>query len=132
MNVLEVHLEIDYDTCPLCMDHIEDNNSKVLGCQHNFCLSCIDGWLKEHCVCPLCDYNVNGQIEIVKDKFNPPIGPIGVGPCPIGPPGPPGPVNPNYSYVNTDYDLPSDIVVVNTSLNVLMIMSGMAGLSYSI
>ena len=67
MEGVDVYLEIDIDNdmCPLCLDYIEDNDSTELGCQHNFCKLCIVGWLGRHCICPLCSYNVNGQLEIV-------------------------------------------------------------------
>ena len=97
------------------------NNHKTLGCQHNFCKLCIDEWLEAHCTCPLCDYNVNGQI-VIND-------------CPtvidggyIDYIGPTGPTGPNYN--NADYNFPQKFIVYAHTYNILRIMSGTGGLAY--
>lgn len=45
--------------CPVCQEQFSDNNEpKVLQCQHTFCKSCLEGWLRQHrggtLSCPNC------------------------------------------------------------------------------
>ena len=45
--------------CPLCEEQFSENNEpKVLQCQHTFCKSCLEGWLRQHSegalTCPNC------------------------------------------------------------------------------
>ena len=128
---MDVYLEIDHDTCPLCMNHIDINKNKQIDCNHNYCQSCIDEWLKTHCICPICDYNVNGNIQIIdnsdivcsinnsedidiSDSTNP--------------------YDNNYTsfnYNNIDFGFPKKALVYAHTYNFIRIMSGFGGLSYS-
>ena len=123
INSLEVYIKIDNDVCPQCMDHIEINDNRELGCQHNFCKTCIDDWLTEHCLCPLCGYNVNGQIEMVDRR-------ISIEEIDDDYPNITSHIN-NYNYENIDYNLPAKLLVYAHSYNILRIMSGIGGLQYS-
>ena len=45
--------------CPVCQEQFSDSNEpKVLQCQHTFCKSCLEGWLRQHrggsLTCPNC------------------------------------------------------------------------------
>ena len=45
--------------CPVCQEQFSDTNEpKVLHCQHTFCKSCLEGWLRQHhgggLTCPNC------------------------------------------------------------------------------
>lgn len=45
--------------CPVCQEQFSDSNEpKVLRCQHTFCKSCLEGWLRQHrggsLTCPNC------------------------------------------------------------------------------
>ena len=40
--------------CSICLDLIDDNITKILICNHKFHKSCIDTWLKQKNMCPLC------------------------------------------------------------------------------
>jgi len=47
----------DYYECPICLQNIQNIHMVKLGCNHNFCNSCIYKYLDrkiEICVCPLC------------------------------------------------------------------------------
>ena len=125
MNNMDVHLEIDYDTCPLCINHIEINNNKILGCSHNYCSSCINEWLETHCSCPLCNYNINGQIELFIDEYINKSNDIHIEEIDDYP------IDTSFNYNNIDYNLPKKLLVFSHTYNIMRIMSGMSGLTYS-
>ena len=43
---------INENECPLCYEHICDNDSITTRCNHTFCRSCLDTWNKPSC--PMC------------------------------------------------------------------------------
>ncbi|KAK8602076.1 hypothetical protein V6N13_058263 [Hibiscus sabdariffa] len=49
------------EQCHICLAEYEEGDKiRVLPCQHEFHMSCVDKWLKEiHGVCPLCRRNVH-------------------------------------------------------------------------
>ncbi|EGG21101.1 hypothetical protein DFA_00976 [Cavenderia fasciculata] len=51
-------------TCPICLSPMT-NTTSVVGCQHAYCLECIDNWIKNKVACPLCKAeNDNRIIEV--------------------------------------------------------------------
>lgn len=55
----------DVDQCHICLvEYEEGDRVRVLPCQHEYHMSCVDKWLKEvHGVCPLCRGDVRGVME---------------------------------------------------------------------
>lgn len=52
----------DDKTCSICLVEATDTDQqqwKMLPCQHKFHPACIDEWLKSHITCPLCRKSVN-------------------------------------------------------------------------
>ena len=39
--------------CPICLDPISDKRG-VLDCDHDYCFECIDNWMTETNICPMC------------------------------------------------------------------------------
>lgn len=56
---------IDWSACSICLDAFEEENDiRVLTCDHTFHATCLDAWLTGWCACcPLCrkDYHVSGN-----------------------------------------------------------------------
>lgn len=44
------------EECPICLEELNSNNSKVLVCKHSFHKLCIDTWLERKNICPLCRF----------------------------------------------------------------------------
>ena len=53
-----------YDTCPICLEDIKDNNFVVTKCNHKFCFSCLAKSCHEKNNCPLC----RAEIEYLQQK----------------------------------------------------------------
>ena len=60
------------DLCSVCMNHMNDTNSRTLDCSHTFHKSCLDRWKRRSNTCPVCrapfdqpKYNVKISIEPV-------------------------------------------------------------------
>ncbi|XVE98470.1 hypothetical protein REPUB_Repub03eG0109300 [Reevesia pubescens] len=53
------------EQCYICLaEYEEGDNIRLLPCQHEFHMSCVDKWLKEiHGVCPLCRGDVRQGVE---------------------------------------------------------------------
>ncbi|MBA0555131.1 hypothetical protein Golob_014188, partial [Gossypium lobatum] len=53
------------DQCHICLaEYEEEEKIRVLPCQHEFHMSCVDKWLKEiHGVCPLCRGDVRQGVD---------------------------------------------------------------------
>ena len=50
---------INSEKCVICLDDYEyDNNVGKLRCEHKYHQKCIERWLMEKTICPLCKYNV--------------------------------------------------------------------------
>ena len=58
------------DECTICLDDYDyDNNVVKLICEHRYHKKCIENWLVEKPVCPLCKYNVlTGNEEFVNNE----------------------------------------------------------------
>ena len=49
----------DSEKCVICLDDYDyDNNIGKLECEHKYHQKCIERWLMEKTICPLCKYNV--------------------------------------------------------------------------
>jgi hypothetical protein len=66
------------ETCSVCMTHMNDTNSRTLGCSHTFHKNCLDRWKRRSNTCPVCrapfdepKYNVKISIEPI-DAIRPP------------------------------------------------------------
>ena len=55
------------DTCPICLDTIDDTNFCVTDCKHSFCLTCLHTSLLNKESCPLCR---NDLVPKNKDREN--------------------------------------------------------------
>ena len=125
-NGIDVFINVDDDECILCMNAIDRDNSERLHCHHHFCKSCIDQWFDVYHHCPLCDnsnaivlwenkQNVvyNESVEEVDDDD-------------IEVPYPDMRHNLNLNFGDT-----TTLEIYAMNYNVLRIMSGLGGLSYS-
>jgi len=41
-------------TCSVCMNHMNDTNSRTLDCSHTFHTRCLDRWKQRSNTCPIC------------------------------------------------------------------------------
>jgi hypothetical protein len=60
----------DSEKCVICLDDYDyDNNIGKLECEHKYHQKCIERWLMEKTICPLCKYNVlsSDNRELVLD-----------------------------------------------------------------
>ncbi len=60
----------DSEKCVICLDDYDyDNNVGKLECEHKYHQKCIERWLMEKTICPLCKYNVlsSNNTELVLD-----------------------------------------------------------------
>ncbi|XP_061359376.1 uncharacterized protein LOC133303476 [Gastrolobium bilobum] len=57
---VDAHGNTDAEQCYICLDEYEEGEQiRLLPCNHEYHMSCVDKWLKEiHGVCPLCRGNV--------------------------------------------------------------------------
>ena len=47
--------------CTICLEIVEDNDKRTLGCNHHFHENCINRWLSTRPHCPVCRRHVNGR-----------------------------------------------------------------------
>lgn len=53
----------DQVLCTVCQcDFVEDEVLRILPCLHRFHQACVDPWLGEHSVCPLCKANIMDSV----------------------------------------------------------------------
>ncbi|XP_069475411.1 RING finger protein 215 [Ambystoma mexicanum] len=53
----------DVENCAVCLDQFNKNQClRVLPCLHQFHRDCVDPWLLLHYTCPLCKYNILGNV----------------------------------------------------------------------
>jgi hypothetical protein len=57
------------DTCPICFDNIK--NTITTKCNHTFCNSCLQIWLKNNDSCPLCRDILNDRSVIQNENITP-------------------------------------------------------------
>ena len=65
---MEENIEINRFTCSICLnEEVEGDKQCITGCNHNFCLDCINRWLNQgNITCPMCReairiYRVNNE-----------------------------------------------------------------------
>jgi len=59
---------IGSEECVICLDDYDyDNNVGKLICNHNYHTKCIEKWLVNKPICPLCNYNILTDNEITLD-----------------------------------------------------------------
>lgn len=50
----------DHRTCPICLEEFRSGQERrTLPCLHGFHKECIDHWLRSHCTCPICKFDVS-------------------------------------------------------------------------
>ena len=111
------------DDCSICLENIiNEEHKKITTCNHTFHEECMAKWMSLNHSCPLCrknlDLNIYDEIDEENDNDgndNPIINNSNT--------------NNNISYNNTS--LPDSLHVFAMNYNVMHIMSGMGGLSYS-
>ncbi|CAG9321198.1 unnamed protein product [Blepharisma stoltei] len=60
------------ESCSICLEEFEIHSSvRMLGCEHFFHASCIDGWAKTKSICPLCKKSLISieNIQRAKGKY---------------------------------------------------------------
>ena len=128
-----VNNNIEHIDCSICLEKIVNDDKHITSCNHTFHEECITKWMSLNHNCPLCRKNLDLNIydEIVNDEENDGDGnddydeydnPINTNINNSN-------TNNNISYNNTS--LPDSLHVFAVNYNVLRIMSGMGGVSYS-
>jgi len=57
--------------CAICMEDFEENETlKKLVCEHRFHGTCIDTWILQQPVCPLCKSNIGENLKEMKSLFS--------------------------------------------------------------
>ena len=57
------------EECPICLDNLDINETKILPCNHIFHTLCIDTWLKRKNMCPLCRFPLTKNYKC-RDRKN--------------------------------------------------------------
>ena len=114
-NGIDVFIVIDDDTCPLCLELV-DNKQRLI-CDHNICSSCMNHWRETQRGCPLCKDFSDKAIVVWIEPNEPSTNHI--------------PDDLYDSMFPTSGILSSELHVYAVNYNVLRIMSGLGGLSYS-
>ena len=87
--------------CPICQETTE--TPKITSCQHTFCVSCLDKCLETNHTCPMCRTQIREAIN-----------------------------NTNHTAHNLTFNHPiREIVYAARHYNILRVMSGMGGITYS-
>ena len=56
--------DLEDEQCPICCMELENGiDVKILPCKHTFHPGCIDTWLVQNCVCPICKRDVKDLLE---------------------------------------------------------------------
>lgn len=59
VTITEAHVASNAQDCAVCKDSFKVGESaKELPCEHMFHPDCVLPWLKEHCTCPVCRYEL--------------------------------------------------------------------------
>ncbi len=72
MSFLQKLFTISYsvpDNCHICFDNMK--NTITTKCNHTFCNSCLNLWLKNNNNCPLCRDILNDRSVIQNENINP-------------------------------------------------------------
>jgi len=56
--------DIDTDACSICLESMNDVNTRTTDCNHTFHSSCLDTWLVEHNTCPSCRHELFPENEL--------------------------------------------------------------------
>ena len=64
-NDIKVFFTVDHNTCPLCYSTIEEMDDLELDCGHRFCFGCISKWKNDHNLCPQCDEPIDNEEQIL-------------------------------------------------------------------
>jgi hypothetical protein len=79
---------MELQSCPICLEHIKEEEQSILNCNHIFCKKCIDEYIhKKKNTCPLCrgeikNYSYQGNLynfiytpieRIIENNINPTI-----------------------------------------------------------
>jgi hypothetical protein len=118
------------DDCSICLENIiNEEHKKITTCNHIFHEECMAKWILQNNSCPLCrkniDLNIYGRNDEENDGDSDSDGDDDYDNPIINNSN----TNNNISYNNTL--LPDSLHVFAANYNVLRIMSGMGGLSYS-
>lgn len=128
-NGIDVFINITDDECILCLNHIDPHNSERLHCDHHFCRSCIHVWYETNHECPLCHNNMaivlwDSGVDKTDNQIQPWNNDIDDMPD-ID-------IDSYQGYPHFfDYKSTSELKVYAVNYNILRIMSGLGGLSYS-
>ncbi|KAM9849932.1 LOW QUALITY PROTEIN: E3 ubiquitin-protein ligase RNF130 [Aulostomus maculatus] len=56
----------DFNHCAVCIEAYQLNDVvRILPCKHVFHKVCVDPWLNEHCICPMCKLNILKALGIM-------------------------------------------------------------------
>jgi len=57
--------ETETIVCPICLDNLSkaEYNRKIRKCNHIFCGECIERWLVDHRICPVCKQDVPDESQ---------------------------------------------------------------------
>lgn len=64
------HIHLN-DSCPICMNIMNENTSRTLECGHTFHTACIDRWRRRSHTCPNCRAPFDQQVYKVKITIDP-------------------------------------------------------------
>jgi hypothetical protein len=131
-NDIKIWLEIDTETCPICMDPI-DGDQKIIRCggeatknperiNHTFHDQCIDRWLQINESCPLCR-----EIVIVIESESQPIESI----KPLQDNRIPESMIPE-SMIPENRIPEAPLTIYHNSWNIFRIQSGISGLQFTV
>ena len=130
MEESNINIEEHLDDCSICLENIiYEEHKKITTCKHTFHKECMARWMSLNHNCPLCRKNLDLNIydENDEDEENDDVNDFGNDDNTIINN---SNTNNNISYNNTS--LPDgSLHVFAVNYNVLRIMSGMGGLSYS-
>jgi hypothetical protein len=54
---------VENKACAICLEQFEVNNVvKILPCLHRYHIKCVDTWLRENAICPICKFPVSDVV----------------------------------------------------------------------
>jgi hypothetical protein len=54
--------------CPICLDNLNINETKILPCKHKFHKLCVNTWLQRKNICPLCRFPLSTNYKCIDRK----------------------------------------------------------------
>ena len=124
-------MQVDDNTCSICIDTILDTDKMVTSCNHIFHKECLNKWLQINNQCPYC--RTIQYVDVIPTEPTPNITNDNLYPFAMYPVNyqPSGTVNRSNQY-NLSFNHPiSEITSFAQSYNVLRLMAGRSGLTYS-